>query len=50
MGEFVEVTLEDTIKLEHLGGYEHFSRVCGLAVSSESAGVFQWAMRTKIAE
>jgi hypothetical protein len=41
-------TLDDTIKVEHLGGYEHFLRVGD--ESARNTVIFRWTGRTKIAE
>jgi Family of unknown function (DUF5988) len=39
------------IKIEHLGGYEHFERTDGVQNSNERpAEVYAWTLRTKIAE
>ncbi|WP_431727279.1 DUF5988 family protein [Verrucosispora sp. TAA-831] len=37
----------DKIKIDFLGGYEHFEREIGTDVT---APVYRWTMRTKIAE
>jgi uncharacterized protein DUF5988 len=36
-----------TVKVPHLGGYEHFERV---ADSGDASAVFRWTARTRIAE
>ncbi|MGC4892211.1 DUF5988 family protein [Micromonospora sp. DT31] len=38
------------VKLEHLGGYEHFERCEGASGTAEGPVVFRWTMRTRIAE
>jgi hypothetical protein len=45
---------ENKIKIPHMGGYEHFLRAGGddeeFAASAGLPLIFNWAMRTKIAE
>jgi uncharacterized protein DUF5988 len=39
------------LKIEHLGGYEHFERSASdHAPGAEPPETFQWTLRTKIAE
>lgn len=43
------------LKIEHLGGYEHFERATGHNTDSDTHDpdlkeTFQWTLRTKIAE
>jgi hypothetical protein len=51
--------LEDgKLKIEHLGGYEHFERTAGVPepdsvlrdADATLPEIFQWTLRTKIAE
>jgi Family of unknown function (DUF5988) len=42
---------ENKIKIPHMGGYEHFHREDGeLGTAEDLPLIFNWAMRTKIAE
>lgn len=41
---------EDRIKVQYLGGYEHFQRAPRTAEGAVDVVVFQWIGRTKIAE
>lgn len=38
------------IKVLHRGGYEHFERVDGTVPDGPAQVVFEWTMRTKVAE
>jgi hypothetical protein len=39
------------IKIEHLGGYEHFERTDGVQNTDDrTSEVYAWTLRTKIAE
>jgi hypothetical protein len=47
--------LDGKLKIEHLGGYEHFERQvmdgdAGIAGSDVVAEIYHWTLRTKIAE
>jgi hypothetical protein len=40
----------EKIKIEHLGGYEHFERSVDHDPAGEQHVVFRWTTRTRIAE
>jgi hypothetical protein len=42
--------LDDEIKVEHRGGYEHFSPVNGTNCGRPHWVVYEWRFRTKFAE
>ena len=45
-----DVGTENTIKVQHLGGYEHFERTDETAEGLGAVSVFRWITRTKVAE
>lgn len=41
---------DETVKIQHRGGYEHFERLAGAECGNGDPVVFRWTMRTRIAE